>query len=605
MRKIVQLLVRNSIIRVVPCAVLFLSIAGQVHAQDEQFESLAQDDITVEQVDAAIDMVETRQGLQDDERDMVLEYMREARAQVQNRQNFELAMQEFADAIQTAPPETARLRESLDEQTTTPTSIASLGVKDDATLAELEQILAQELADFTAIESRLEELKAEVDAELVRPADIREQISLLRTSRDEITDSINEQEIEGELPLLSQARRFAARMTLAAQNAELAMLEQESLSHGVRLSLLQAQRDVAARAELEIAPRIELLRAAVNQKIQDAAVEAQRAAAVAELAVVDKHPVIRALASQNAELTKELPELAAASQELNTQLQQIKTEQSDIEQRLARSERRLEIGGLSRVLGSLMIAERRSLPPLSQYRAEIRVRNRNAAAIGLDRIRVQEERRELAAIDLVAQEMIAEVAEDISNERELDENAREIRQLLRVRRDLLLQVENSYGNYLQVLGNLDIEQRRLLDSNERYQQFLAQNLLWIPSAPIFGVGVLQEGLPDYPHSLTIGAWSDVGSRLIASVGDHVIESLLCLLILGSLLFLRRPLARQYDSMSARVGRLSSDNIGLTIASLANFRVLIAPVLNLRLSKGPKREAPKWPATQHIFFPLSF
>ena len=373
-------------------------------------------------------------------------------------------MQEYADSIQSAPVATARLRASLDEQTTPPASAASLGVSDDMTLAEVEQILAQEMADLTEIESRLQELKAEIDAELVRPADIREQISQLRASRDEVTDSIDGPEVAGELPFLAQVRRFEARMTLAALNAELAMLEQESLSHGVRLSLLQAQRDVAARAQLEAAPGIELLRAAVNQRVQNAAVEAQRAAAVAELAVVDKHPVLRELASDNAELTKELPDLAAATQALNTELQQIKAEQAGIEQRLARSEQRLEIGGLSRVLGSLLIAERRSLPPLSQYRADIRERDRTAGAVGLDRIRVQEERRELSSLDLVVQTLMAEVAQDVSDPRNWDDNASEIRELLRTRRDLLLQVEDSYASYLQVLGNLDIEQRRLLDS---------------------------------------------------------------------------------------------------------------------------------------------
>ena len=73
---------------------------------------------------------------------------------------------------------------------------------------------------------------------------------------------------------------------------------------------------------------------------------------------------------------------------------------------------------------------------------------------------------------------------------------------------------------------------------------------------------------------------EVGSRLIRSVGEHVIESLLCLLVLGTLLFVRKPLLRQYTAMSAKVGRLSTDNIGLTIASVAivGMRVLPFPFL---------------------------
>ena len=85
---------------------------------------------------------------------------------------------------------------------------------------------------------------------------------------------VDAQDIPGEQVLLAQARRFSARMTYAAQSAEIGKLEQELLSHSVRLSLLQARRDVAARSELELAPRIELLREAVTEKSQAAAVEA-------------------------------------------------------------------------------------------------------------------------------------------------------------------------------------------------------------------------------------------------------------------------------------------------------------------------------------------
>ncbi|MGI9220475.1 MAG: mechanosensitive ion channel domain-containing protein, partial [Woeseiaceae bacterium] len=398
-----------------------------------------------------------------------------------------------------------------------------------------------------------------------------------RSSREELEAQIDATDTPGEQALPGQARRFSARMTHAAHSAEISKLEQELLSHNVRLSLLQARRDVAARSELEVAPRVELLREVVNEKTEAAAVEAQREAAAAEAAFADKHPVLRSLAEENAKLTREIPESVAATRLLSNKLQATKNERADIEQRLARSERRLEIGGLNRVLGSLLIAERRGLPPLSQYRAEIRVRNRDAAAVGLDRIQAQEQRRELASIDLAVQDLVVDIAEDVTDEAELEANGREVRQLLLARRDLLLQIENSYGSYLQELGNLDLEQRNLLDAMEEYQQFLTKNLLWIPSAPFFGSSIVQGDLPDYPYSLTAAAWSNVGALLTASIGEHVVESVFCLALLILLLVLRKPLARQYAAMATRVGRLSTDNIGLTIASLAIVAVRVFPI----------------------------
>jgi potassium efflux system protein len=312
-------------------------------------------------------------------------------------------------------------------------------------------------------------------------------------------------------------------------------------------------------------------------------VQAQEAAAATEEAVADKHPVFRDLAEFNADLTRELPQRAAAIQALGSELERTKSEVLDIEQRLARSERRLEIGGLSRILGSLLIAERRSLPQLSQHRADIRARNRDAGRLGLERIRVQEQRRELASLDQKVQELMVDIAEDVLDEQELAANETAIRELLRARRDLLVQAEDSYGAYLQVLGNLDIEQRHLLDATDKYQQFLAENLLWIPSAPIIFAGVMEEGMPSFPPALSPDEWLGVAAQLVESVGQHIGVSVLCLALLILWLMIRMPLARQFISMSEKVGRLSTDSIGLTIGSLVIVAIRALPIPFLLLS----------------------
>jgi potassium efflux system protein len=555
----------------------FMLVAAPLFGQELLLNAVDSESVTVEQIESAISVVESRQGLDAETRGIVIEYLLDAQVQIQSRRGAEAAAATYAASLETAPEETAALRTSLDEESLAPPTAESLGIDESTTLAELEQRLAQETANLTALDSQLAELKDQVEVELGRPAAVSDRIDRLRKSREALAGIVNTHQIQGEQQIVANARKFSAQLTRAAQGAEIGKLEQELLSHAVRLSLLQAQRDVAARMQLKLGPRVDLLRAATHEQLQAAAVQAQESADAAELALADKHPVLRGLAEDNAELTRELPQRAAATQVLDRQLERTKSEVSYIEQRLARSERQLEIGGLSRALGSLLIAERRSLPPLSVYRTDFRARDRDAANVGLDRIRVQEQRRELASLDQTVQTLVAEMGADISDPDELATNGSEIRPLLLARRDLLLQLENSYGNYLLVLANLDTEQRHLLDSTEKYQQFLAKNLLWIPSAPIIGSGIVRNGLPAYPQVLKLGAWAGVATLLAESVGQHVVASLFCLALLFSLLLIRKPLARQYTSMSKRVGRLSSDSIVLTLASLAIVAIRVLPL----------------------------
>ena len=563
---------------------IFLLAAVPAFGQEALLSDAVEDDsISVEQIDSALATLESRQGLDEETRGKVSEYLLEARVQVQNKLNAEASAEKYAATLETAPVETAKLRATLQEPSSGTPTAEDFGANERTTLAELQQILTIESADLTAIESQFAELKEKVEAELVRPAAARGRINELRQRREELTTIVNQQAGPNEQQILTNARKLSAQLSRAAQGAEISKLERELLTHSVRINLLQTQRDVAARRLLELNERATVLRLAVDEKLQATAVQAREAAAATEEALADKHPVLRDLAEFNAELTQELPQRAVAIQKLGSELEQTKTAVLDIEQRLARSEQRLEIAGLSRVLGSLLVAERRSLPQLSHYRADIRARNREAGTLGLERIRVQEQRRDLASLDPIVQELMADIADDVLDEQELAANENEIRVLLRTRRDLLVQAENSYGSYLQVLGNLDIEQRRLLNATDQYRQFLAENLLWIPSAPIIGMSLLEDGIPTTPPALSLDAWLGVAAQLVESVGQHIGTSVFCLTLLILWLLMRKPLARQLTSMSEKVGRLSTDSIVLTIGSLIIVAIRALPIPFLLVS----------------------
>ncbi|MGI9219807.1 MAG: hypothetical protein ACR2QS_02075, partial [Woeseiaceae bacterium] len=163
----------RSMLRAVSILLLSISLAS---AQDTLLDVLEGDDVTAEQVEVAIAAIESRQGLTDNERSIVLEHLLEGQAQIQSRLNAEAAAMEFAAALETAPAETERLRSSLDEETVTPAGLDNLGISEATTLAELEQMFAQESVEYAAISTRLDELRDLVDAEIARPPNIRDRI---------------------------------------------------------------------------------------------------------------------------------------------------------------------------------------------------------------------------------------------------------------------------------------------------------------------------------------------------------------------------------------------------------------------------------------------
>jgi potassium efflux system protein len=561
--------------------VLSLLLIPTVLAQDVTLSTVPTDGTaTREQVETLITAVSAREDLDEETRTSVLERLQAARDFADRRLASIAAAAEFAAALEEAPAETASIRAELDAAAPADVTPESLGITGQMTLAEAEQLLSQEQASLAAINTSLADLQSRITAQEVRPQEARQRITELRASREALAATIAAAPVPGESALLSNAARLAASLQRAAQGAEIASLEGEVLSHTARLDLLNARRDAAERARSEGDERVAVALAAVNELRQSAALLAQQAAAAAELAASDQHPIVRELAEGNAALTLELPEIARRTQAVTAQLTLAESETAELEDRLARSRLRVEIGGLSRATGQLLVEERRDLPQVSRYRSQLRARGRILADIGLSQLRVQDERRSLSSIDVRVNEAIAGIADDIDDEEALEEIREQLRLLLRDRRDLLAQVQRTYSTYQQALGNLDTAQRRVLDVAETYRVFLSENQIWIPSAPIAGLGEWREIGDVVARATSPSSWLQTANALVSSLYEHPAESVLILLALALLFLSRRPLRAKRAEMNTRVGRLSTDNIGLTLGTLAiaAIRSLAWPML---------------------------
>jgi len=534
-------------------------------AQDVLISGVAiTEDNTAAQIEEAIAIVEARQGLDAETRASVIEFLRDAETQLQNKSTADAAAEQYVVALDTAPAETDVLRKSLDERPPVPATTESLSIDSGTSLSALQQRLARETADLSAIESQLAEFRVQVEVQVGRSAVIRERIEQLQKSRTQLAESVDAPAIIGEQQLLTNARNLAERQRRSAIGAEVNKLEQELLSHAVRLELLRAKRDVAAREQVTLHSRTDLLRAAVSERQRAADIKAQQAAISAELAAADKHPLVRLLAEDNVALAVTLPKGATDIEEARAKLAEIRATTTSIAQRLTRSRQHVDIGGISRTTGRLLIEERRSLPQLSRYRS----RGDEIAEVGLTLMFIQEDRRELTPIDDRALEIIAEAEESVASENELVSIADDVRLLLRSRRDLLLQSESTYRSYLQVLGDLESAQRQLMDLAEEYEAFLDRNLLWIPSAPIAFTGSTRDIEAAAKWALSSDSWRTTADVLAQSLRQHLVAAVMFLLLLGLLLLARRPLAASYEAMSAKVGRLSTDHVGLTLGSMA-------------------------------------
>ena len=90
-------------------------------------------------------------------------------------------------------------------------------------------------------------------------------------------------------------------------------------------------------------------------------------------------------------------------------------------------------------------------------------------------------------------------------------------------------------------------------------------------------------------ALSPPSWIEAFQAALATVRDNLVIAILALLVLSAVALSRRPLAAKYRDINSRIGRVHSDNIGLTLAALgiAALRVLPLP-LALAFASWPLR-----------------
>lgn len=532
--------------------------------------------VSAEEIEAAVKGVEARDDLAPEVKSKIIDRLHQAQRFREAYLSNVATSERYAKARDDAPKETEQLRKELEAPPKTEVTAKGLGITDETPLTEIEQRLAQEQANLTAIQTKLSEFDNRIQEQLARPNKARERLTEVKQSQDQLATAIDATPPPGEPEIQTQARKLAFQLQRKAQSAEINTLDQELLSYNPRLELLKAQRDRTARSEANVGVVVTFLQGLVNERRQAEAKKAEAEAAADKLHAAGKHPAIRALAEQNAELAQEVAELTSDLQRLTNSRAAAENLAKQFEQSLQRIKQRIEIGGLTSSLGRVLMQEKRNLPQLSDLRNEMRKRKHRLAEIGLAQVRIEEERRELTSIEDKVDTLMAGIEKTPVQGEDLRKDRTEVEKLLRDRRDLLRQAASTYSSYLNAVSDLDFAQQRMLQNAEAYREFLDERLLWIRTSGPMSIRTAQDFASAIAWFLTPGNWLSTGRTLLVEAGDSSGYTLFGFLIVGVLFWLRRSLRTLLDGIAQKVGRLSTDTIWLTIKAFAITLAIALP-----------------------------
>jgi potassium efflux system protein len=529
--------------------------------------------VSVDVVEAKLNEVKDSQDLDETARARLTELYRKTLSHLEKINNYKANTKTFREALQSAPAETAAIRDKLEKtRQTDPTS--ELRLSDKTPLSDIEQLLTKEKANRTAVQAKLTGTNEQLAKESNRPAAARDRISKAAQRREELSSELQLAAPANEAAEVTEARQWMLASEDTMLEAEIRMLDQELLSQPVRVELLKAKRDKDALSLERIDARVLVMETMLGGK---RLAEAQQAIADAETVkreAMGKHRLVQQLAEQNAALSAEVGSMAAQLEQIAGEEAAASKAAKRLAEELRNTQQKVELAGMSQALGRLLLEQRRTLPNPRLYQAKAEQREARISEISLAQIQHEEERRKLRDTDVYVSELLVGVAPE-----EAQVIRAELKTLAKTRLELLGKAIDTEQALLRALGELDFEQRQLLDTVQTYSSFLAERLLWIRSSPPPNLEMLAAMPAQAVELLSPRTWIEV----LASLAGQATRSpilLLAVILFGLLTWKRGTLRTLLKASANEVGKVRSDSFVFTLQALGLTLLLAArwPVL---------------------------
>ena len=546
-------------------ALLLLAVVTNTAAESDATQTSSDTPVPEEQLNDAIKAAEESTQLEKAAKEKLIELYKSTIEQQKKVLSRNDATTAFIHSRGQAPGKLKEIMKELQEQDDKDFSTL-FTLPDDASTEEIEQLLLTQKSNLSTAHNTLSKLDQQLESQTQRPDTLSQQLATATQRLEDVRNDMKFPTPADQLPLLTEAKRWNLAARSAALNSEIEMLNQESLTHVARMELLKAQRVQTENSFKQLNALINLLEKKLIEHRQSDIDQAREKAHIDIEKSAGKHPLIQELAEKNAALGKELEQITQDFKKVTLEKDQTIEAAQKIDEDFRRSREKLDIAGLSQVLGQVLLDRRRNLPDTKPFYKKEKNRHRLMANAGLRQISNIEERQNLRNLDHYISQLTAELPQQAAESIHAD-----LVKLATSRRDLLVKAIALDSAYLQTLEEADHAYRQTLESVENYDQFLAKHLLWVRNAPLPTLKNIPLAVKQFSWLLNPSLWLETFHALLSSGKDSPMLGVGLMLFI-ILRFNCGRLRRIIETSGKPVGKPLEDHFSYT------FKALIASLL---------------------------
>lgn len=453
--------------------------------------------------------------------------------------------------VEQAPELLVRLKRDLSEaeEASQQRSVTDLS---DRPLDELETLQTTAVVELQQLQSQLADVNSQLLAAQTLPERAQQSIAETLQRAESLRRQHDEREAlltDRQLSSLSDARLIQLRLERALADREVSFYQRELSANSRLRELAQQRRDVLMLQIDYQEQQLNTLQGVIDQQRRLVSEQAIADAARDNPLIAAGHPVVVQAQKTNQTLSLEL---LRATDRANSIVRENIDAQRQLEhvRQLQRSlNEQIEAIRGSQLLSRILREQRQSLPPLVARRdlqdeiADLRLKQ-----FDLVRQRDQLRQSEQFATTRLAEAGI-EAAPGLVDS---------LSRLYQSRRELVEQLEQSYGNLLSAAIELQLNQQQVIATTRELRKTIDEQLFWVANSRPLDVGWLRQ----LPHNLLFewqeGEWRAIlptrwqGISWEALWGAPLVA--LSLVLIG----LRRKIKARLATLHSQIGRLKSD-----------------------------------------------
>lgn len=556
-------------------------VAETVTDPPEPLSYSAELNITKDSLQAKIDALTARKGLDEVLKSKLIAIYQSAQDELTNIKSFNEREIAFKNAIHQVPELTKKLQKDIDlasEKLPQPDEKDFIKIPSE----ELTQRLAIEQDKVKQLDEQIRKLTNELTEEQNnRPNLIRQEKLFAKQELDTANKDIKEApdaDADSDAKLEIDAQQIYLRTQIDAKTAKLSMLDAETLSYEARLGLLKTRLQLLNLQKDAITPVIHTIENVLSNLQQQEEKNRQVTLSQAEKDLEGKPRVIQDVTRENIQYSQQLQAINSKISHYSDEKTTAEKQINDIDANFNSAEKKIDLANLSPPLGKVLHEQRRNLLSQDEFISQSEFIQTETANTNLAQLAVEERLKQLNDLDVYLKQKI-----DTKVDKKLPRQDRmriqaELRVLLNYQVELLAKLSVAYNSYLRTLGDFDFVRQQRHSKIEKFALYLDERLLWVRSSEVvMAEHTIGEVYRSIRWLLSPSNWHEVFKNIANIPIKNPFLTLFALLNIVALVSARNWAKQGLKRISTKVGKLYTDNFYYTLQALVYTVILIAPL----------------------------